>query len=54
MSKATQTVLTNAVTCDECGIEVRLTREDNRSLKVECNCSDRNIRVATAFPSGWM
>lgn len=42
------------ITCDECNTPVRLTREDDHTLSLRCECpEERSIKVASALPAGW-
>jgi len=42
------------IRCTECNSHVYLTRRDNNTLSVRCDCGDeRSIKVATLLPEGW-
>jgi len=40
--------------CTDCNSAVYLTRRENRTLAVTCDCGEsRSIKVASKIPEGW-
>jgi len=46
--------LQKGIRCTDCRSHVHLTRKDNRTLAVRCDCGkERSIKLATTLPDGW-
>lgn len=44
----------HGIRCTDCNSHVYLTRRDDRTLSVRCDCGDeRSLKLATTLPERW-
>jgi len=45
--------MTDAITCDDCGQDVQLVRDENRRLMADCGCDAIYVTVKKVLPEDW-